>query len=260
MMLPIVLSGDEIRAVTRLAGWVPLQAFDTGWVSEEVGVADAVALRGLLARGLVGVRDVDGCPEVGLTGVAEAALTPLLRPEAVVEIHRDSRCSGRRRHITAEADGAVVLAEEREPSVWQVREQSGSAELCAHPVVKCLIEELIETPRAFQLQDMTVTPKVLAAAQTLVTKGHADQSTDPLVGLLAETSVTVTVRTSRQVDRSTRVAAAVTWLDAGDTGIWLVDPADDTDPDDDVAETSAVNLVVTDRASLLARVKEILWH
>jgi hypothetical protein len=261
MMLPMVLSSDELRAAARLAGWAPLPVFDTSWVSEEVGIADAVAIRGLLARGLATVRDVDGCPEAGLTSAASAALNPLLRPDAIVEIHRDSWSSGRRCQMTAEADGSVVLAEEREPLVWQVHQRSGSAELCARPVVTCLIEELAETERAAQIRDMAVTPNALAAAQTLVAQGHAKQNSDPLVGLLAEVSVTVTVRMSRQVDPSTRVTAAVTWLDAGKTGIWLVEPADGaTDPDDDLAEMRAVTLIATDRETLLARVEEILWH
>src|SRR3954471_23667589 len=102
-----VLSSDELYAAAHLAGLAPSPVFGTGWGAEELGVAAAVAVRGLLSRGLA---TPDG---PALTPDARSALDPLLDPRSLLEIRRDEGPGGRRRYVLGESGARRVLATER---------------------------------------------------------------------------------------------------------------------------------------------------
>src|SRR5205814_3075321 len=125
--LPATLSSDELRAAARLAGRAPLPAFTTGWDPQEAAVADAVALRGLLARGLAGIVSAGGCPDVRFTGPARSALGPLLAPDTLVEVTVDA-ATGRRRHLVGGLDDRTLLAMERHPAIWQIARVAAAPE------------------------------------------------------------------------------------------------------------------------------------
>jgi len=242
--LPRSLSSDELCAAARLAGFAPLPLFAAGWAPEEIGVAGAVAVRGLLARGLAVVREAPDGP--GLTPAVRAALEPLLDPDTVVEVVRDEGPAGRRHHVLGEAGDRLVLAAERMPSIWSlqaVAEPAGS-------VVRTIADPLISGGvAALASRSLTVSARALSRAEALLAQdgaaglarmlqGHGLEPADAeaLAVLLRSARVLVTVRTAHRLDSGARSADAVTWLDAGSAGLWLVTPAEPAgDPDGDDA-------------------------
>lgn len=245
--LPSALSSDEMCAAARLAGLAPLPLFATGWAPEEIGVAGAVAVRGLLARGLAVVREAPDGP--GLTPLVRSALDPLLDPGAVFEIQRDEGPAGRRHHVLGEAGERRVLAAERTPSIWDLR----AVEEPPAAVVRALAEPLIpdsERIPAFARRYLTVNASALSQAEALLAqdgaaglprmlRGHGLDGAvaDALATVLSAARVLVTVRTVCRLEDGSRAADAVTWLDAGSAGLWLVTTAEPQgDPDGDTAE------------------------
>lgn len=259
---PSALSSDELCAAARLAGVPPLPVFATGWAPEETGVAGAVALRGLLARGLAVVREPAGGP--GLTPAARWTLEPLLVPDTLVEIQRDEGPAGRRRHVLGEAGDRRLLAAERMPSIWDlmmIGEPIGT-------VARTLVDPLIpDSGRVAALAGRSVTAsgRALAQAETMLAQdgearlprmlqGHGldASAAGALATVLSSSRVLVTVRTVRREAGDAREADAVTWLDAGPSGLWLVTPAGpEGDPDaDDAPAADAYTLTATDRETL----------
>jgi hypothetical protein len=251
---PSALSSDELCAAARLAGLVPLPLFDPGWADEEAGVAGAVAVRGLLARGLAVVRETPGGP--ALTPAVRSVLEPLLDPDAVLEIQRDEGPGGRRRHVLGEAGHRRVLAAERSPSIWDLM----TIEEPAGAVVRALAEPLIpDSGRipALAGRRFTVSGRALARAEVLLAEGGAARlsrmlenhgldgtAAHALATVLSSARVLVTVRTVRRAEAGVREADAVTWLDAGAAGLWLVTPAEpDGDPDGDAGPGDAADEV-----------------
>lgn len=270
--LPGALAADELCAAARLAGFAPLPAFEPGWAVEDAGPAGAVAVRALLARGLATV----GEPPA-LTPAARSALEPLLDPDAVLEIQRDESSGGRRRHMLAEAAGRRVLAAERTPSIWDLT----AVEEPAGAVVYGLAEPLIpDSGRVPTLASGRLTPsgRALARADTLLAQGGAarlpqalqahglDEATaHALATVLSSARVLVTVRAARRTgggpgeDSDVREAGAVTWLDAGDAGLWQVTPAaPEGDPDGDDGPEDADDAEYTFTAADAETVRDAL--
>lgn len=269
--LPSALSADELCAAARLAGFAPLPVFAPGWAAEEAGVAGAVAVRGLLARGLA----IVGEPSA-LTPAARSALEPLLNPDAVLEIRRDESSGGRRRHMLGEVGGHRVLAAERTPSIWDLM----AVEEPSAAVVRALAEPLIpDSGRipALAGRRLTASGRALARADTLLAQnsaarlpqalhGHGlDQPTaHALATVLSSARVLVTVRAARRTAADTREADAregdaVTWLDAGAAGLWQVAPdVPEGDPDGDDGPEDADDAEYTFTAADARTVRDAL--
>jgi hypothetical protein len=231
--LPATLSSDELRAAARLAGYAPAPAFDTAWGPDESGVADAVALRGLLARGLAGVDTTGEVPEVTLTADARAALGPILAPDTLVEVCRDG-IGGRRRQLAGARDGRTVRATECHPAIWHLVPVEGPPADAMYPVAAKLL------PR-------TVAPATADAAD---------------LDVLAQLQTTVSVRTVRRLGPAAREAAAIVWLEAGSAGTWLVGTAEpddlDDEPDPHRIQRTAVELTGAEPATIRAALAQLL--
>ncbi|OLB80163.1 MAG: hypothetical protein AUI14_07720 [Actinobacteria bacterium 13_2_20CM_2_71_6] len=233
-LLPTTLSSEELRAAARLAGARALPAFAPGWAQDELGIADAVALRVLLARGLAEVHDP---LDVTLTAEARSALGPLLDPYAVVEAVRETQ-----RFLAAESADGVVVAEERLPSVWYLRRAARPVERALLSTVDIWLDELTVAAAA-PGQRMVVEAGTLARAEVLLAQGGAATLPGMLAELLSAVRARCTVRTLRQHGLSLRAASAVVWLDAGAAGPWLVQPHGGTGD-------QPLALVATDAATL----------
>jgi hypothetical protein len=254
--VPSALSSDELCAAARLAGLAPLPLFEPGWGDEEAGAAGAVALRGLLARGIAVAGEAPDGP--ALTPEARSALEPLLTPDAVLEIQRDEGPGGRRRHVLGEIGCRRVLAAERTPSIWDlmtIEEPPGE-------VVRALAEPLIpgsgRVPALAGLR-LDVSGRALARAEALLVQGGAarlartladhgldDRDAHALAMVLSAARALVTVRLARHAEDGTREADAVTWLDAGPSGLWLVALAEpDGDPDRDPGDAADEEFAIT---------------
>ena len=118
--LPRALSSDELRAAARLAGRRAAARLRARLGAEELGVADAVAVRGLLARGLAGreTRRPGRRPDRGRAvraGPAARARTPSSRSSGT------RTAAGRHGHVLGESANGLLLAAERSPSIWELR-------------------------------------------------------------------------------------------------------------------------------------------
>lgn len=108
----LALSVDELRAVARAGGLLlPSLLLDDDDL--DAGVRDAVAVRGLLARGLVRLSG-EG---VALTASLAEQLRPLTAPCAVAELEREAAGVNLRTAAAHGPDGLILLSE-REPDVW----------------------------------------------------------------------------------------------------------------------------------------------
>ncbi len=269
-VLPLALSTDELRAAARLAGLVPPPVFEPAWAPEELGVADAVAVRGLLARGLAEAWETAEGPDVALRPGVRAALDPLLAPGALAEIHQDEGPFGRRRHVLAESEAGRVLAEERRPSIWDLRSDPDGMTLrsIAEPLVP------LHGPESTAGRGYPVSGRVLATADAMLARDEAARLPDLLRGdgldgadaealavVLWSAHALVTVRTARRPDGTACAADAVTWLDAGSSGLWLVtvrpERDHDHDPDDDPHDPT-YGITPATRAEVRAAVAAVL--
>lgn len=93
--MTLTLTTDELRVAAALAGGRLPVALDGGWSTEDVPVADTVALRGLLARGLAVAEELT----VSLTDTA-AVVTALLEPRTLIEVRRDGAAHAGRWLVT----------------------------------------------------------------------------------------------------------------------------------------------------------------
>lgn len=233
MTTTLVLTADELRVAAKVSG-SHTRVVDGGWAEEDLAVADVVALRGLLARGLATTRTMSSGVELTLTAVARGALEPLLRPELVIEVSRDTATGSQRWLVGQAADGTVV-AEEREPDIWCVR----PADAPVPDVVTAIVTDLItELPSDLTATGMAVTvpTSVLVDAEQrrhtrdpaavvaeLTDAGLPDGVAATVARMLADLEAFVTVRLTNRIG-GVRVTDALTWLEAGRSGIWLAVP------------------------------------
>lgn len=265
--VPAALSSDELRALARVAGAVlPPELLD-GWHRDDVAVADTVAVRSLLARGLLQLRP----GEVALTRATRGGLDPLLDARALAGLHLLGRDGQERRQVVAESTAGTLLLTEREPDVWTLDPIPGPAERAAAWLAADLLEDGMRpapTGVAF-----TVPAGTLRQVDQLITAGRCADAATELTGIAAPDAPVdrwAAVRRSREASgevRLTRRLAAgvfaggtVGWLDAGTAGVWLVEP--DEPPGDDVEDTAEPAVRFTDagvtgvRAALAALLEE----
>jgi hypothetical protein len=231
MTTTLVLTADELRVAAKVSG-SDARVVDGGWAEEDLAVADVVALRGLLARGLATTRTMSSGVELTLTIAARGALAPLLRPELVIEVSRDTATGGQRWLIGQAAAGTVV-AEEREPDIWRVRPADAPVPDVVTAIVADLTGGLLPGPTGTVV---TVPTSVLVDAERhrltrdpaavvaeLTDAGLPDGAAATVATVLADLEAFVTVRLTSSIG-GVRVTDALTWLEAGRSGVWLAVP------------------------------------
>jgi hypothetical protein len=110
-----VLSVDELRVLLLLADATELPLASDTEDTRSTDVADAVAARSLLARGLAHlVRE-----QLRIAPGARAALTPVTPADRIVQVELEAS-GALHRHVFAEGNGRALHLREREPDVWVV--------------------------------------------------------------------------------------------------------------------------------------------
>lgn len=236
MTAPLVLTTDELRVSGRIAGAALPPVLHAGWSTEDIPVADVVALRGLLARRLA----IAGEGEVRLAGDLSLALGPFLADSALVEMQRDGRTRPGRRLI-AKGPAGLVGCVEHTPDLWQVEP--------IHPdQVQRLVAELVDHLPAGEPSGPSVTlaTDLLVEAERLSTTGATGHlpgklarrglppaAAEMVASVLGDLDTTVTVRSLHRNGSITRYAA-ITWLETGSSGVWLAVPDDGPGADGDI--------------------------
>lgn len=205
--MTLTLTTDELRVAAALAGGRLPVALDGGWSTEDVPVADTVALRGLLARGLAVAEELT----VSLTDTA-AVVTALLEPRTLIEVRRDGAAHAGRWLVTE-----LAACTEARPDLWSFTTFD----------IDLLITELLagvagDTSNA---NPVLVPTNQLAEADRRITQGDVADVRPDVAGVLVDTRVTTTVRRADR-DGALTGAAAVTWLETTESGAWLAVPVD----------------------------------
>jgi hypothetical protein len=259
---PLCLSSDELRAAAHLSGHEPLPAFEE-WASSERRIADAVAVRGLLARGLAEVCAGSPVPGLRLTATAAHTLDPLLAAHTVIEVIVDA--SGRRRRLAADAPSGSIVVTEREPALWQVQRTSAAAAATVADLASAILDGYADAELG--QVEFTVDGVLLAGADGVLAqdpgylpaylrgRGVTSGTATRLAELLGAVRQLVTIRAVHRLGTTTRAAGAVTWLDAGAAGVWILDLIDDSAED---TAPATYRLGATDRAGLRAAIAEVL--
>lgn len=235
---PTALSSDELRAIGRVAGAVlPPELLD-GWHRDDCAVADTVAVRSLLARGVLQLRTGSAEPALALTGAARTALGALLEARAMAGVAVLDRFGQERRQLVAECgSGRTLLLTEREPDVWTVETSQEPAEQVVAGVVADLLDG---SPRPAPTGAGFDAPEeVLAQVDRFVAQGRTDlaagalywtgvpaAAADRWAGALERRESSCVVRLTRRVADGVFAGGAVRWVDGGAAGVWLVEPAD----------------------------------
>jgi hypothetical protein len=244
--MTLVLTTDELRVSATIHGGRLPVTVDSGWSTEDIPVADVVALRGLLARGLATSHDTD----VRLAGDLAAIIAPLLSTSSIVEARRDGFVRPGR-WLVATSTAGVVSAAERQPDLWHL----GSGE----DLFERLLGHLDDTEPA--RQGATVPTELLIEAErlpaehlavALAERGLRPEVADLVAAVVAGLRATVTVRTLHRNGSATE-CAAITWLETAAAGVWLAIPSDD-----EQTEANHTELRPTDRHGLLVELRDLL--
>lgn len=248
---PTALSTDEMRALGRVAESVLPPELLEGWHDADRPVADVVAVRSLLARGVLQLRaGVDG-PVLALTGAARAALHPLLDATAMAGVTLQTRSGQERRQLVAESTAGTLLLTEREPDVWTLDPVEGSVEQVAGRLAAELLDEgprpapgggrVVAPAEALRLADrLHVEGHEGAVVPALVRAGLSEPAAQTWAVVLRRRVATGEVRLTRRVSDEVFAGGAVRWVDAGMAGVWLVEQveAPDRDPDAESGDRS----------------------
>lgn len=234
---PVVLSSDELRVIARVAGTVLPPDLLDGWHEDDTAVADTVAVRCLLARGMLQLRPGG----VALTRATGTALDPLLYARALGGLSLLGQEREERRRLVAESATGTLLLTEREPDVWTLDPVPDPAE---HVIAWLALELLEDTPHpapggtsfAAPAATLREVDRLLAvgrdpdAVLALTGAGVPPSAAELWVTALRGRLATGDVQLTRRLRTGVFAGGTVRWVDAGTAGIWLVEP--DHEPDD----------------------------
>jgi hypothetical protein len=241
---PAALSSDELRALGRVAGTVLPPELLAGWHPEDHPVADTVAVRSLLARGVLQLRAGGAGPALALTGAAGAALAPLLAARALAGVSLLTRAGQERRRLVAESAAGTLLLTEREPDVWTLDPAADPVERVTARLAADLLDEgprpapggarLLLPADTLRLADRLVTEgRETAVPRALTRAGLPAAAAASWAAVLCGRVATGEVRLARRVEDEVFTGGGVRWVDAGPTGVWLVEPVPEEAEDGD---------------------------
>ena len=242
-------SVDDLRALSRLAA-APLAPMLLRSEDEagDAAVRDAVAVRTLLARGLVALGvDAEGGATVELAPGLRRQAAALPSPAVIVEVEVQLDDDDLLRHVLVEGEGPDLVLSEREPDVWVVA-AAGSA----------LVEEVLaRTPLPEAPGTETADPSGARLAvpvathllvDQLVTSGADDQVVPALVesgvasevaeawaAAVLERESAGAVRIARREADGSFVGGEVRWLE-GAGSHWLLELEGDPEAVDEMGD------------------------
>jgi hypothetical protein len=248
----LTLSTDELRVSATLRGGGIPAMLDSAWSTEDVPVADIVALRGLLARGLATGQGTS----VTLSQDVVAAVGPLLAARTLLEAQRDGRRRPGRWLVAETADSTVSCTETR-PDVWSIRHtDSAPTELFTELVGRLSEAEPQGTPVRLPTDLLVNAERSSTPGATLTRAGLAPEDAETVARVLNDLQAMATVRSLRR-HGTARDAAAITWLETTSAGLWLAVPDDGIDLAN-AGLVSHTELRPTTRDELLDELRDML--
>jgi len=255
----LVLSSDEVRIIGGLAGGGHAEVLvpDSGWAAEDQPVADVVATRGLLARGLIRLDTRATDPQLVLAPEVRALFS---HPDWVLSVRRDGTAGERRATLVGR-----LLSEELSTDIWRLQTIDEPRQQA-----QALVDEVLDVvpDTAERAAPVRVATAALAAAERigqpteaaalLAARGLTPDDARTVARILAERQAITTVRLTHHAGTTT-TTTALTWLQTG-TETWLaVSEAADgpDDPPDRDADTSAPYLPLPDQLAEVTRLEPV---
>jgi hypothetical protein len=270
----LILSSDEVRVMSRLAGAVDLLP-DDDWDADDLPVADVVATRALLSRELVRFEAGTGGAPASLPDLVLAPQARALfgTPGTILSIRRDAVAGSWRATLVG-----TLLAREVSPEVWLLRTADEHYldglldELTSEAAGSAAAGELLVPTAALTEADRLVDRSTVDdLAGFLGTYGIQQASARAVARILLHRNALTTVRLTRQSGSAT-LTSSLTWLEVG-TATWLAAPEPaaglDDPPEADAAGGTAylpmpdqlpsmTRLTATDRTGLRAALGAVL--
>jgi hypothetical protein len=240
--MTLILTVDELGAAARLVGRTPPSPFAPQWTEAERGVAELVALRGLIARGLV------VCPDGGEPALtAPAVLDPILDADALLEWIVDAAAGPGERTVVASAGGVSAVATQVRPGIWRVSpgawtppDLPASTVDIAGPTVR------VDRATVGRVEQLLARDASGYVAGLLERSGLDSQVSALVAAVLTGARTMTTVRVVRSQGPNVLTVAAYTWLDAADRGLWSVTATEDDGYELAPAPAPAVRAAVAD--------------
>jgi hypothetical protein len=236
---------DELRLLARLSGTALPPSLGSTWLDGDEMVADVVAARVLLARGMI---SLGGTNALRVTAAVDQMFSPLRQAKTILEIEIKLAGSGTRREIAAWNPDCGVHLVEREPDVWQLTPSQ------TRPQLADLLPSSSATPQelAFTIEVATFdrvrlhhqAGQAAVARDLLSWAGVAAPDAGSWMSALDGQRTEVLIRTAQRLDEDSFALDELWWLDCGEAGVWRL--VMQSDPGEDSAPTIAVSSVHVD--------------
>jgi hypothetical protein len=235
---------DELRLLARLSGTALPPSLGSTWLDGDEVVADVVAARVLLARGVI---SLDGSDALRVTAAIDKMFSPLREASTILEIECRVCGSGTRREIAAWSAGCGVHLVEREPDVWQLAGRTSRPELA-----ELLPASTAELDASFTLETTTFdrvrlhhqAGQAVVANDLLSWAGVASPERAVWLSALDSQRTEVIIRAAQRIDDDSFALDELWWLDCGDAGLWRL--ASERVPAGDPAPTITATAVRVD--------------
>jgi hypothetical protein len=221
-------SCDELRLMARLAGALLPACLDSRWSDDDRLVADVVATRSLLARGVA----THGEDALRLTDAVAQLIAPLSSVRTITEVHC-VQPGGGSRFVTVDGDHGRLQLAEREPDVWQL---AAPAQLDLSEALDDLTGQA-PSPLTFTMERVAFdratrrcrAGRIAEAADQLAAAGLAPDTCAAWLSALRQWRSEGHVRLTERQGPQGFAIAELAWLDGRSAGLWQITPACDLD-------------------------------
>ncbi len=208
MTAPAAYATDELRLLASLSGTALPPSLDSTWLNGDEVVADVVAARVLLARGMISLR---GSDTLRVTAAVEKIFAPLRHATTIVEVECRVAGSGTRREIAACGPEGGVHLVEREPDVWQLATCGSLPELT----------DLL--PATATPLEVSFTVDASAFDRTRLDRRFASEEVPTaFLSALDSWRTEVVVRAAQRLGDDRFALDELWWIDSGEHGLWLL--------------------------------------
>ncbi len=251
MSAPAAYATDELRLLARLSGTALPPSLGSTWLDGDEVVAEVVAARVLLARGVV---SLGGTNSLRITAAVDQLFEPLRLATTILEIECRITGSGARREIAAWSRHGAVHLVEREPDVWQLAPRDARPELAdllpsqAAPVRAGFTVDTATFDRV-RLHHQAGQP---AVARDLISWAGVDAGTAAAwLSALDSLRAEVIVRAAEKLGEDHYALGELWWLDCGEAGLWRL-TYERTPDGDQPATVTAATVGLDDLRSAIA--------
>jgi hypothetical protein len=246
---------DELRLLAKLSGTALPPSLSSTWLEGDEVVADVVAARVLLARGMV---SLGGANALRITAAVDQMFSPLRQAKTILEIECRAAASGTRREVAAWSPGCGVHLVEREPDVWQLAPSQSRPQLAdllpvssATPGEASFTISLTAFDR-IRLHHQAGQPAVANDLLSWAGVGVGDRSA--WLSALDSQRSEVVIRSAQRLGDDSFALDELWWLECGEAGIWRL-VSERASGDDETSTITVSSVRVDDLRAAIAELE-----